>query len=317
MTYWWVNQNQTAEHEILGGYLWSPKYKKDGRNNYFYNTMRQIQVGDIVFSYYSTRIQHLGIATAVAASCPKPDEFGSTGESWNIDGWIVPVKWTKIPNPFRPKELINELRPHLPGRYSPIQKDTGDGLQGVYLTLVPDSMADVLMRQIGDLAPQVKEAAAGQVEDDGPIQRVDDAIEKIIRISTSIDSTEKEALVKARKGQGRFRKNLESIEPGCRITGVTDSKLLKASHIKPWRSCASNEERLDGYNGLLLTPTIDHLFDRGLIGFNDNGDLLVSARIAADQLMRLGIDSGQLLNVGRFSKKQADYLAYHRANVFL
>jgi putative restriction endonuclease len=48
-----------------------------------------------------------------------------------------------------------------------------------------------------------------------------------------------------------------------------------ASHIKPW--CEStNEERLNGENGLLLTPSIDHLFDRGFISFEDNGELLIS-----------------------------------------
>ena len=65
------------------------------------------------------------------------------------------------------------------------------------------------------------------------------------------------------------------IERACRITGVTTEEHLRASHCKPWRD-ASNEERLDGENGLLLTPNIDHLFDRGFIGFEDNGDVIVS-----------------------------------------
>jgi predicted restriction endonuclease len=55
----------------------------------------------------------------------------------------------------------------------------------------------------------------------------------------------------------------------------TREEHLRASHCKPWRD-SSNEERLDGENGLLLRPNADHLFDRGFIGFEDNGDVLVS-----------------------------------------
>ena len=72
------------------------------------------------------------------------------------------------------------------------------------------------------------------------------------------------------------------IERACRITGVTREEHLRASHCKPWRD-SSNEERLDGENGLLLTPNADHLFDRGFIGFEDNGDVRVSYQCGAVQ----------------------------------
>jgi putative restriction endonuclease len=65
------------------------------------------------------------------------------------------------------------------------------------------------------------------------------------------------------------------IENRCRVTGVNNPVHLVGSHCKPWRD-SSNEERLDGENGLLLRPTIDHLFDRGFIGFENSGELIVS-----------------------------------------
>ena len=71
-------------------------------------------------------------------------------------------------------------------------------------------------------------------------------IEKEIQNDTKIDSTERTAISKARRGQGRFRANAMSIEPKCRLTGVTDPRLLRAGHIKPWWCCANNHERLDG-----------------------------------------------------------------------
>ncbi len=76
-------------------------------------------------------------------------------------------------------------------------------------------------------------------------------------------------------GQGKFRANVQSVERACRVTKVERPEHLVASHTKPWRD-STNEERLDGENGLLLTPTIDHLFDKGFISFEDKGDLIVS-----------------------------------------
>ena len=148
-------------------------------------------------------------------------------------------------------------------------------------------------------------------------QDLDDAIEQEIENNTKIEETEKEALIKARRGQGRFRKNLESIEKSCRVTSVTDLRLLRASHVKPWRNCANNHERLDGNNGLLLAPHIDHLFDRGYISFSNEGNLLISSAIDSGQLSLLGIPSNSSHNVGSFNHKQKHYLEYHRTQVFL
>lgn len=89
-------------------------------------------------------------------------------------------------------------------------------------------------------------------------------------------STEREALIIARRGQGLFRQGVAKIERMCRITRVDNPVHLRASHAKPWRDCLNNDERLDGENGLLLTPSIDHLFDRGFITFEDSGALVIS-----------------------------------------
>jgi hypothetical protein len=81
--------------------------------------------------------------------------------------------------------------------------------------------------------------------------------------------------------------------PRCkmtRITGVENPVHLVASHCKPWRD-STNDERLNGGNGLLLTPSIDHLFDRGFIGFEDNGKLIISPVAHRPSLQRMGIDT--------------------------
>ena len=86
MRYWWVNQNQTYRHEISGGYLWSPKRNANGARNPFYESMREVSPGDIIFSFRDTRIAALGIARSYCYESPKPTEFGTAGSYWEAIG---------------------------------------------------------------------------------------------------------------------------------------------------------------------------------------------------------------------------------------
>src|SRR5205823_13957603 len=129
-------------------------------------------------------------------------------------------------------------------------------------------------------------------------------------------STEKDAIIRARRGQGLFKQRVMEIEDRCRITGVTNLVHLVASHCKPWRD-STNEERLEGENGLLLTPSIDHLFDRGFIGFEGDGPLIISPVAHTPSLARMGIDTRGTINVGRFTTGQKRFLEFHRDMVLL
>ncbi len=91
---------------------------------------------------------------------------------------------------------------------------------------------------------------------------------------------------------------------------------LIASHIKPW-SVADNKERLDGENGLLLTPSVDHLFNDGFISFRNNGSLIISPVAHTVSLARMGIPLDESFNVGTFSGRQDEYLEYHRDSILL
>lgn len=316
MRFWWVNHKQTYKHEIEGGYLWSPKTKKGGARNQSYDNMRHVMPGDIVFSYAFGQIRDVGIVTRVAASCPKPNEFGSADDAWAQDGWMVPLEWSKTPAPFRPKTIIDVLRDLLPSKFSPISPVTGDGQQHVYLAEISEEVADALLLHWGGWGPSIIQAAAETGDDDGAVLAVDQAIENIIRADDSISETEQLALVKARRGQGKYRQNLLNVEMCCRVSGLADQRLLRASHIKPWRSCMTSSERLDGNNGLLLSPNIDLLFDRGYISFNDDGAILISPLINQADLARLGVNPTVLGNVGPFSAEQGVYLAFHRKEIF-
>jgi hypothetical protein len=141
-----------------------------------------------------------------------------------------------------------------------------------------------------------------------------DADIRAVLESTETPETERPQLVQARRGQGLFRSRVELLERGCRLTGVTDRAHLRASHIKPWRDC-TNLERLDGNNGLLLAPHVDHLFDRGFISFTGDGKLLISAGLKSNILSAWGIAPTQ--SVGEFTTLQRAYLTYHLEKVFL
>ncbi len=134
-----------------------------------------------------------------------------------------------------------------------------------------------------------------------------------IKGRTDIGETTKSQLIKSRRGQGVFKLNVKLNEDKCRVTNIYDPIHLIASHIKPWKD-SSDEEKLHGCNGLLLAPHIDHLFDKGLISFGDNGEILVSSALDKKILDAWGVNSDK--NVGIFNSEQRDFLDYHRAHVF-
>ncbi len=320
MRYWWVNQNQTFRQEIEGGYLWSPKRNKNGHRNPFYEFMREVAPGDIVFSFCDTRIAALGIVSGYCRESPKPEEFGSAGTNWSLIGWRVGVRWQRLANAVRPKDHIARLRPGLASRYAPLTAD-GNGLQSVYLTQVSTGLASTLFGLIGKEAASVGDVGheISKIERDSPaperdIEEWERRVEIEIAADTAIRETERTALVQARRGQGLFRDNVRSVEHACRITKVERMEHLIASHVQPWRD-SSNDQRLDGENGLLLTPTVDHLFDKGFISFEDTGQLIVSPVADRRSLKRMGIDPESGVNVGTFSQGQRRYLEFHRENV--
>ena len=320
MRYWWVNQNQTYRHEIGGGYLWSPKRSVGGRRNPFYEFMREVSPGDVIVSFCDTRIAALGIAQSYCYESPKPDEFGTAGISWSAIGWKVNVLFQELSNRIRPKEHIQELRPFLPEKYSPLQKD-GNGLQSVYLAEISPEFAESLFRLIGPEATLVRGTAIAlngmvplPVQLEPTLEEWEHRVERMIHDTPTLQETEKQSLIQARRGQGIFRTNVQRIESQCRITKVNRPEHLIASHCKPWRD-STNDDRLDGENGLLLTPTIDHLFDKGFISFEGNGRLIISPMAHRPSLIKMGIEVDHGVNVGAFSQGQRRFLDYHQENV--
>jgi hypothetical protein len=129
-----------------------------------------------------------------------------------------------------------------------------------------------------------------------------------------LSATERESVIKARIGQGIFRKQLLEMWDGCAVTGVKLPDLLRASHIKPWRE-SSNLERTNRFNGLLLLPQYDHLFDKGFISFEDDGRLLLSPALEPIPISQLGINATDRLRT--VTDNHLPFLQYHREAMFV
>ena len=201
------------------------------------------------------------------------------------EGWWLPVDWTRLPSTVAPAT------------------PPGPGLTGL-----PEDVFHALLAEAGasdwPFAPLGEPDPASQVA----ASRLD--------YDPALAASVRDQQVKARRGQSLFRFRVFQIEAACRLTGIARPDLLIASHIKPWRLCATTHERLDGANGLLLTPHVDRLFDRGLLSFGDGGEVLRSPALPAGDLERLGLAEACRRNVGAFSERQRAYLAWHREILF-
>jgi hypothetical protein len=301
--YWWVNQNQTFEEEATAGVMWSPQTNKDGTRSPYYENMRLIKRGDIIFSYAGTIIRAVGIAVREAYESTKPESFGNKGSNWLPTGWQVDVEYEHLDTRIRPKDFMADLLELLPDKYSPLRPD-GTGNQA-YLFEISAAMGEFLLDLVHAPELKLEVASIEELEFDNDEQEV--------IADSSLSETAKATLVLARRGQGSFRKRVHLIEVGCRVTQVTAEKLLVASHIKPWKA-ADNGERLSGNNGLFLSPHVDALFDKGFITFTKSGHMEVSSTLESDVLMRWKIDATK--NVGKFNSEQAYFLDYHNQKVF-
>lgn len=124
----------------------------------------------------------------------------------------------------------------------------------------------------------------------------------------------KTQLIRARKGQGKYRQMLLEECPFCPITLISDDRLLIASHIKPW--VKSDEiEKIDPKNGFMLTPTFDLLFDRGFITFTNDKKMIISPWISKMTCSKLNIAPEKQYTMLPINGRE-NYLEYHRNNIF-
>ena len=299
--YWWVNHKQTFKHEIAGGFLWSPKFKSNGDRNYFYDTMADAEVGDIVLSYANGKVSYFGVVVEEASTAHKPSEFGAAGDVWDNDGWFLPISWQKISPSIQPKLLWDEIQHLFPQKYSPLNGQ-GGGNQGCYLAEISEQIFLTLMQYSLEKNPILFST-----------------IQKNLATTSSAlrrQITEVKRTVSQRIGQLQFRNEVIKLEGACPITGVASPAFLRASHIKPWRVCETAEERLDPYNGLALAPHIDQLFDQGYITFDTSGSPILSDECPPMIPIQWGFEEKISQSLIEVNSKRSKYINYHNRHVF-
>jgi hypothetical protein len=294
---WWVNLSQTRRHELDAGYLWSDEPE-----------LATAQPGEIVYVHSGGRIAVLGVVAGTAFPAGKSDAGQGRGARRGAPGWRLPVHIEQLEQPLRPKDHAAAFKPLLPAKHAPL-RPSGDANPTVRLARIDERLAALLRRLLGGqeeelllMAPTLRSA-----------ERADDVAEHALRARLGLDAGMRKQLLAARRGLGVFRDNVERYEQSCRLSGLLDRRHVRARHIKPWRD-SNDHEKLDGCNGLLLSPHFDQLFERGLIAFEDDGELMVARHLNPAVLPAWGVVLPR--NVGAFHPGQCEYLAYHRLKVF-
>jgi len=131
---------------------------------------------------------------------------------------------------------------------------------------------------------------------------------------TGVGVTTTKSKIETRLGQGKYRKAIVALWKKCAVTEFDRVDLLIASHIKPW-SKSNDAERIDPFNGLLLSPTLDKLFDRGYISFTAEGEILISPLLDESDIKRLGIT--KTMKLYKVEKGCIPYLEFHRGVVYV
>lgn len=244
-----------------------------GNVPHYYSRMVNLKENDFVFHYNHGLID--GISKITHSTI--------INENHNF---LARIDFTRLKNPLHIRSnwsIIKELLPH---EYSPFQINSveNDG----FLYPCSDDLSMYLLSKIFKYNAEV----------------IDE---------NEISHTEVQLEILMRRGQHLYKERLVNLWEGqCAICHINLPELLRASHAKPWKDSNQNE-RLDPYNGLLLCAHHDALFDKGLISFDQEGQILMSEVLLASSPQVYQVASDMKLDFFEENKK---YLLWHQCYVF-
>ncbi len=197
---------------------------------------------------------------------------------------------------------LDQCQPALPGELA--RSFPGALQNGTHFSLADEAALARWLQRASSLAQALPNQAVATFE--AQVQAELAALEP-----TAAKNTEVQRLVRQRVGQQAFRQAmLDYWNCACAVTGVALPQALRASHAKAWALCESDTERLDVYNGFLLSANLDALFDTCLVSFDDTGALQISAAVSAVERVRLGLSDS--LKLRWLDPKHQPYLRFHR-----
>ena len=158
-------------------------------------------------------------------------------------------------------------------------------------------------------------ALAGKLSTSEPMQLAEEPVDYAVLSEAGMNSIDRAVTTKSRGiAQRLFRGNLLRLWQGsCAVTSVQESRVLRSGHIKPWAD-SNVQEKVDHFNGLLLIPNLDALFNEGLISFQNDGRMLVSQDWRTDDKRRMHITPD--LHLRTVHPESSRYLEFHRDVVF-
>jgi hypothetical protein len=290
MAYWWVYQT-VYETERKHGYICVPCESLINIIPDSWVRIKEVKPGDVIFSVVDQSLVSVSIAKTKATENPPPFKTRQVNVSYRL--------FPKAPQ--LNSDILNKLQDLLDKKESPLTSDSNKNAG--YLFAISSHAAQALFEWIELKLKTESEIGA---------RSIDDLISNLVEGS---DSAERCALQSSRIGQGKFRSELlEKWNSQCCVTSLNVTSLLRASHIKPWRDC-NNQERLDHYNGFLLSPTYDAAFDAGFISFENDGKIKLSNGLSYLQTQALGLSPTASIQ-DSLSTQHKKYLKYHRDYIF-
>jgi putative restriction endonuclease len=294
----WVNQGKTYYEEKEGGYLWAPLKNSKGDPVFHWENMDKLSPGAIILNYLKGNIVGYCIAKSNSYHSSQPSEF-SDELGWSKEGRMVDAQYYRFEQPVPIRSIYDRISSLLPERYGPINQ--------TYIEAEP-----IIKANQGYLY-ELEEALGNRLLEllniDSSLNRARSTNDKKEEIIPP-NRTERIGLVNSRIGQGKYRRAvMQRWNNKCAVSGSRIREVLIASHIVPWRE-ASNKERLDVNNGILLSPVFDALFDRNLISFDDSGKIILSKSLSIDSYLKLGVTGNEIIR--NLNNENKAYLKRHR-----
>lgn len=289
MKFFLVFQGDTYEEEKLLSCLWAPKLNKAGHEEHHHRRLLEADIGDQVVHLENRKIRAISKVKCKAYDCECPKEFNRP--DWSKDGRKVDLNLTEFDNPINVDSIFNKIKDNLPEKYSPFNVH-GGGNQGYFY----------------EIGAKVFNIILNTDFDEG--ENISDNLEQSTSSPTGSSTLSSVALNRRSSSwQNFFKKKLFKLwSAECVITKVKNKNLLIGAHIKPW-SKSNDTEKIDEYNGLLLAPGPDKIFELGLISFEDNGKIIISSQLSNEDLTKLNINKNLILN---FKDEHKKYIKYHR-----
>ena len=174
------------------------------------------------------------------------------------------------------------------------------------ITAINEETLALILRRYAELVIALPE---------NPLKEYEANITAELTENPEMRGTEIERLVRQRIGQNVYRKALMKYWSNqCAVTCITVPELLRASHAKPWADCQTDADRLNVYNGFLLSANLDALFDTGLISFSKDGFIIFSTELDSSQRIELRMDEKTSLRW--IDTQHLPFLEWHRNHVF-